>query len=112
MQIWVPTGNQVSINEVRASNLQDMVFWDAYFAEEDIDVKSTMLEDFDSYNFTIPNRLLYDLDDDWEDYEENQYTDNIDDFDDDDIDSEVYFGDQELNRKSQSYMSNEERREL
>ena len=33
MEIWAPVNNQVKIDEVRASNLRDWTFWDAYFEE-------------------------------------------------------------------------------
>ena len=49
----MPEGNQISINEVRASNLWDWTFWNAYFAEEDLEVKSKMLEEFDSPDFEV-----------------------------------------------------------
>ena len=53
MQVWVPAGNQIQINEVRASNLWDRTFWNAYFAEEDLVKRETMLAEFESPNFKM-----------------------------------------------------------
>ena len=58
MQVWVPTGNQIQINEVRASNLWDRNYWNAYFAEEDLEVRETMLAGYKSETFRIRDRLL------------------------------------------------------
>ena len=52
----------MAINEVRASNLFDNLFWDAYFEEEDLSVREDMLASFDSPNFKIEGRLLYEVD--------------------------------------------------
>ena len=69
MQVWVPEGNQMSINEVRSSNLWDRTYWDAYFEEQDLEVRESMLAGFDSPNFKMQDRRLSDLDDAWEPFE-------------------------------------------
>ena len=69
MQVWVPEGNQMSINEVQSSNLWDRTYWDAYFEEQDLEVRESMLAGFDSPNFKMQDRRLSDLDYAWEPFE-------------------------------------------
>ena len=79
MQVWVPSGNQMSINEVRSSNLWDRTYWDAYFEEQDLEVRETMLAGFDSPNFKMQDRRLSDLDDAWEPFEKSYRFENSSD---------------------------------
>ena len=79
MQVWVPEGNQMSINEVRSSNLWDRTYWDAYFEEQDLEVRESMLAGFDSPNFKMQDRRLSDLDDAWEPFENSQRFENSSD---------------------------------
>ena len=79
MQVWVPEGNQMSINEVRSSNLWDRTYWDAYFAEQDLEAREKMLAGFDSPTFKMQDRRLSDLDDAWEPLENSQRFENSSD---------------------------------